>query len=272
MADSSLSIVGCGWLGLPLGRAMREKGWKIHGTTTDKTKFLQLQEAGIVPFLLKLPDPEFMDFEMLLTDYLVINMPPGRKNPNVLEDYPNAVKQLLHVASQIKSIEKIVFISSTSVYGNISESVNENVYPRPDTPSGKAVLAAEQLVMKSKTPFVILRFGGLAGPERHPGRFLSGRELSVSGDDPINYLHLEDAIGVIAYMLEHNVTNEIFNVVAPVHPSKKEFYEKMAITIGLSPPTFAKSDGQSGKEVSVNYLLSKSKFTFKYPDPMEFEF
>ncbi len=272
MRSSTLCVVGCGWLGLPLSRLMLKKGWKIHGTTTNKTKIQQLQDVGIMPFLLKFPDPEFMDFEMLSTDYLVINIPPGRKNPNVREDYPNSIVQLLRIAKQVKSIKKIVFVSSTSVYGNTEVFVDEKVAPQPQTSSGKAILETEKAIMESKIPHVILRFGGLAGPERHPGRFLAGRELSSSGAHPVNYLHLNDAIGVITYMLENTVENEIFNVVAPVHPTKTDFYTKMADSISLAPPIFSEKDNTFGKEVSSGYLLSKTKFEFKYPDPMQFDF
>ena len=49
-----ISILGCGWLGLPLGKYLLQKGHLIKGSTTDKDKMETLKASGIQPFLLVL--------------------------------------------------------------------------------------------------------------------------------------------------------------------------------------------------------------------------
>ena len=49
-----ISILGCGWLGLPLGKYLVEKGHFVKGSTTSKSKIALLSEVGIEPFLLRL--------------------------------------------------------------------------------------------------------------------------------------------------------------------------------------------------------------------------
>jgi nucleoside-diphosphate-sugar epimerase len=93
----------------------------------------------------------------------------------------------------------------------------------------------------------------------------------TSGDQSINFLHLKDAIGVVRHMIDHKSENEVFNVVAPTHPTKKDFYIKMAISIGLTLPTFAAPSDSIKREVSVHKLLTETGYNFVYPDPMEFK-
>jgi len=266
----SIAVIGCGWLGIPFCRKMIERGWTVYGTTTNKAKFPVLKNFGIRPFLLNLPSKTELNSNLFKVDYLLINLPPGRRNPNILENYPLAISQILSSAKKMLTIKKIIFISSTSIYGISKDLIDEKTNPRPESDSGRAILAAENLIAKCDLPNVILRFGGLAGPQRHPGRFLAGRSGLTSGKQSINFLHLEDAIGVINYMIDNNIASEVFNVVAPGHPTKKEFYTKMASAIELTPPSFIDTPNQTRREISVNKLLNETEYSFEYPDPMNF--
>ena len=53
--------------------------------------------------------------------------------------------------------------------------------------------------------------------------------------------------------------------------SGKDFYTKMAISIGLPPPTFTETSDRIKREVSVHKLLAKTGYRFIYPNPMEFK-
>ena len=48
-----ISILGCGWLGLPLGKFLVEKGHVVKGSTTSEDKISLLASVGIEPFLIK---------------------------------------------------------------------------------------------------------------------------------------------------------------------------------------------------------------------------
>ncbi|WP_321539617.1 NAD(P)-binding domain-containing protein [Flavobacterium piscinae] len=45
-----ISILGCGWLGMPLAKHLLQKGYSIKGSTTTETKLELLQNEGITPF------------------------------------------------------------------------------------------------------------------------------------------------------------------------------------------------------------------------------
>ena len=71
-----ISILGCGWLGLPLAESLIKDGHEVKGSTRDPEKLGQIREQGINPFLLEL-SPElicenpFMNFLIPKFLYLI---------------------------------------------------------------------------------------------------------------------------------------------------------------------------------------------------------
>ena len=55
-----ISILGCGWLGLPLAKSLLEKGFSINGSTTSFEKISILDKAGITPFIVSLSAVEVL--------------------------------------------------------------------------------------------------------------------------------------------------------------------------------------------------------------------
>lgn len=222
-----------------------------------------MQEAGIQPYLLRLSpdfegDPQFLDSEVL-----ILNIPP--RNRDGLPDYHQ--RQLVAVREQAVNagISKVLFISSTAVYPNFNRVVTEE-YADPESLSrgGIPLLKMEQLF--TQTPdfkTTVLRFGGLYGPDRHPGRFLNGKSGLSGGSNPVNMIHLEDCLGVIEAILDQQVWGETFNACSPNHPSRKEFYEKAALEMGIDPPEFS-GEPAGFKKVSSDKLLKMLSYTFRH--------
>lgn len=51
-----ISILGCGWLGLPLAKQLIKKGFSVKGSTTSEEKISILKTEGIISFLISLSD------------------------------------------------------------------------------------------------------------------------------------------------------------------------------------------------------------------------
>lgn len=49
-----ISILGCGWLGLPLAKSLLEKGFSVKGSTTSIKKIALLEKFGIHPHIVTL--------------------------------------------------------------------------------------------------------------------------------------------------------------------------------------------------------------------------
>jgi nucleoside-diphosphate-sugar epimerase len=270
--NTSLAVIGCGWLGLPLAEMALSAGHIVKGSTTTRAKIDILKLAGIEPYLVDLRDGKIEDSSIFDVDYVILNIPPGRRNPRVMHDYPAAIDLIFRKLQSIQRVRKVIFISSTSVYGDDYDFIDENTTPLPSSDSGKALLSAEEIVRRAGISYAILRFGGLAGPDRHPGKFLAGKTSLPSGEQSVNFLHRDDAVGAILSVTNEKEKREVYNVVSPIHPTKKEFYAKMSEMIGLMPPVFTGSPGIYRREISVQKFIDETKYHFKYPDPMNFRF
>lgn len=270
-----ISILGCGWLGLPLADTLIRQNHKIKGSTTTESKVDELRSHSIEPYLLKLtpqvstPSTAEGFWE---TDVLVLNIPPGRKRDNVVDFH---IKQIQSVVSQLKdsSVRHLVFISSTSVYPSNPGLVRESdVIPgNAARLSGNALLKAEELLMNANGFLTtVLRFGGLYGGDRHPAKYMAGRKELRRASAPVNLIHRDDCIAIITQIIEENITGEIFNAVSDGHPTRKEYYTKAAKALGLEPPTFKDRNEQGDRNykiVSNAKLKEQLNYTFLHPFP-----
>lgn len=257
---NTIGIIGCGWLGLPLAKSLIQAGYNVHGSTTNKDKLDTLEKEGIKPFIVILGEEEitgsiiqFLD----QLDILIINVPPGIRGNNK-ENYVLKMTHL-HNAIEKSSVKKIVFVSSTSVYGAVEGEVTEDTLPMPVTESGKQLVEAENIFLNDKSlQTTILRFGGLIGPNRHPITMLSGKKGLSNGNEPVNLIHLNDCIHLIKTVLENNWWNQIFNGVYPDHPLKSDYYSHMADKNMLPRPQYLQHKSiKSGKIILSRNFLNK---------------
>lgn len=271
-SNKSISIIGCGWLGFALAKKLIGIGWQVKGTTTKVEKIAKMNAEGIESFLFNSPGCNSIDRSLFNSEAVLINIPPGRSKKSNLDHYEQSIDEILINLKSAKKVRKLIFVSSTSVYGSEEDIFYETSETHPESESGKTLLRAEKKIITSNISYIILRFGGLAGPGRHPGRFLSGKTELTTGCQSVNFLHLEDAIGVIQKLLERDIHNDIFNVAAPKHPLKKDFYTKMALLINLPPPVFDEDSRCKKREISIEKLLKTIGYRFVYPNPLNFKF
>jgi hypothetical protein len=134
---------------------------------------------------------------------------------------------------------RVIFISSTSVFGMSAGKVTEATPPSPETESARWLLAVETLLRERFAHrLTVIRPGGLMGGERHPAKHLSGKVDVSGGNEKINLIHREDLIGITT-SLPPGVP--LVHAVAPYHPRKDEYYVAWADQLGLARPTFKDS-------------------------------
>lgn len=233
--------MGCGWLGEPLATNLVGKGYRVKGSTTQSPKLESLKSKGIEAHQITLTESGFEgDIDTFLNelDVLIFNIPPGlRRNPN--SGYVRKIEHLLIALRKIET-QRLLFISSTSVYGRFQGRVNETIKPVPDNPSGVQILEAENQVWQDRISrsTLIIRMGGLLGPGRHPITSLSGRKGLKGGADPVNLIYRDEAINIIEMALERTGWEGYLNAVHPDHPKKMDFYIREAKQMGLPSPEF----------------------------------
>lgn len=266
-----VSIIGLGWLGEPLAKYLKSIGFQVKGSSTTEEKVERLKKEEIQSHQLKFnPHPEGKNFQHLFdTDILFVNIPPrSRTMPESF--HPEQVKFIKEMAEQAR-IPWIIFVSSTSVYPDKGQIAQESDALSGEESSNSAILKAERILSSSSNfDLTIIRFGGLLGVDRIPGKYFSGKE-NVIGDSPVNYIHQEDAVRLAAWVIQKGIKNEIINGVAPQHPKRKEVYEKNALELGFTPPVSYASAGNSWKEINGNKIID-SGFEFKFPNPLDFTY
>lgn len=261
-----VSVLGAGWLGWPLARHLKKAGFVLKTSTTTPEKLTLLQAESLNPCLLSVDegqvhasDPTFFD-----TDLIILNVPPSRRRPDVETWYPTQIQAIVEKARQ-QGVNKILFIGSTSIYGDVNTEVTEAAIPQPDTASARALLQAETLV-KTYYPekaSSILRMSGLIGGERKAGRFFAGKKDVPEGNAPINLVHLDDCIAVIEAIIKQEAWGKLYNVCADDHPRKADFYTAQAIQQGFEPPIFLPDATPRFKVVSNELLRRELNYTFK---------
>ncbi len=251
-----ISILGCGWSGLPLASQLVRQGYTVKGSTTRVAKLTELAFEGILPFVLttglKLEGQRIDDF--FHTDMLVVTVPPP-KMAGIPDFHLHAHRAIARMA-ELKEIKRVILFSSTSVYPDQGGLVTEDDAQRILSPhSGVAMLDIENCYTQTDGfETIILRFGGLTGPGRHPGRFVSGKELIKNSENAVNMTHLDDIIGACCFIIANQSISGAFNVCSPVNISRGEFYSKAIQSLGHHiPPLDGKSN--NGKVVSAEKLI-----------------
>ncbi|MCF4100322.1 SDR family NAD(P)-dependent oxidoreductase [Gillisia sp. M10.2A] len=264
-----ISILGCGWLGLPLAKKLVEEYHDVKGSTTTREKMKQLSSIKITPYLLKLYEEGIQgDISSFLSDaeILIVDIPPGlRSNPEA-----NFISKIGRLKTYIEKsgIKKVLFVSATSVYEDTADFpiYTEESAANSEAENGRQLRVTEELLKDGKGfDTTVIRFSGLLGPGRHPVNYLSGKTGISSPEAPVNLVHLEDCIGVIMKVLEKDIWGETFNVAYPDHPTKKVYYTAIAKEKNLALPDFDGQTASKGKYIESVKLKELLEFEFTTP-------
>jgi nucleoside-diphosphate-sugar epimerase len=264
-----IAIVGCGWLGLPLAQRLVDLGYQVSGSKQSASAAAALTEQGIEGVSLTLtPALSCADPQRLFgrRDLIIINIPPGRR----LHSPEHHKAQLAYLLGAVAThqIPKILFISSTSVYAADQGWVSEATPALATQGSGATLKQIEATIMTDpRWQASVLRFAGLVGAERHPGRFLAGKQVQ-GAQSPVNIIHRDDCIGLIVALIERNIWQETFNACADEHPSKSEFYTQAAQLLKMEIPQFL-GDSGSSKLIDNRAIKETLNYSFRHPDPID---
>jgi nucleoside-diphosphate-sugar epimerase len=246
----SIGILGCGWLGLPLGKRLVEIGYTVRGTVRKEEKLPELQSSGITAFHINLlSDRLYGDVQGFLEklDVLIINVPPGtRKNP----DYDFAASiQLFMTFVEVYKIPNVFFVSSTSVFEDAIDipTYDESDEPNATSNTANQLIRAEKWVQEKSIYSTIIRPGGLMGGDRHPVHFLAGREDIKNPYAPVNMVRRNYLIDLFERLISQDQPREVVHAISEKQVSRKQFYEEAAQDFGLEAPHFKADQESIGK-------------------------
>jgi nucleoside-diphosphate-sugar epimerase len=260
-----ISILGAGWLGSPLALHLKEQGHTLKVSTTTVDKIGTFRQQGIDAVLFRTGEPadtQALTHLLQDTDILMITVPPGRSQADAGVHYATQIQALIPFIEQA-GIPELIFTSSTTVYMSLRGTVYEDTPILPVSDMDRQIFDIEQALLHHPSfKATILRLGALIGGERHPVRYIVQRPVVTEANNPVNMIHRDDIIRFVNSMLAQPLPNEVFNVVAPIYSSRRDFYTQEAQQLGLSPlPLFTDNPEAdmrrvNGEKIAQHYGLA----------------
>ncbi len=273
-------IIGCGYVGVPLGAKLARAGHEVHGLRRSSAAVPELSAAGITPIVADITRPETLDRRPAAYDWVVLcaaSAGGGAADYRrvYLEGSQNVLEWLAPSAPR-----KLVYTSSTSVYGQTDGSLVDETSPaEPATETAQVLLQTEALWVEAarqgELPAVVLRLAGIYGPSRGYWlkQYLKG-EASIEGRGErfLNMIHRDDVVGAVESALQAAQPGEIFNVVDNEPVRLLDYFQWLSQRLGGPlPPFIPEGSGAARKRGATNKRVSNAKLThqldchLKYP-------
>jgi nucleoside-diphosphate-sugar epimerase len=273
-------IVGCGYVGLPLGAELVKQGHEVFGLRRSPGAKADLISAGIKPLIGDITKPEQLTQLPASYDWVVNCVSAsGGGAEEYREVYLQGTRNLIEWLGAAPP-KKFVYTSSTSVYGqNDGSLIKENSPTEPAVETGKVLVETERVLIEAaregKFPAVILRLAGIYGPDRGYWfkQYLKNEaRIEGSGARILNMIHRDDVAGVIIAALKSGRPGEVYNAVDDEPVSQLHFFQWLSGPLGKELPPSAPEDaeavrkrGVTNKKVSNRRLKMELGYQFKYP-------
>lgn len=204
MSAPTVLIAGCGDVGGRLATQLLAAGWEVHGLRRDVSRL----PAGVIGVAGDLFDKECPGtWPIGAVDYLVYcAAATDHDEAGYRAAYVQGLEHVLEWLNDYGQVpNRLLFVSSSSVYGQQEgEWVDESSPAVAAGYSGRVMLEAEQLALKSGIPASVVRLTGIYGPGREWLLTQVRRGYRVTIDPPLyaNRIHADDAAGLMACLLE----------------------------------------------------------------------
>ncbi|GHB70188.1 NAD(P)-dependent oxidoreductase [Psychrosphaera saromensis] len=272
MIGRKISVLGGGWLGYPLAQELVQLGASVNLSTrsqqrkhsfdinTDMDTNTQIKAKALSAFLVDIENLSSDVTDFLNAEVLVVNI----TNKNI-----PAFAALIEKIEQ-SPIKHVMFISSTSVYPDNNGVISES----DKLESAEHPLSKIEWLFKQSNSFdtTVIRFSGLIGYERHPGRFFRNGKTIKNAQAKVNLIHRDDCLNIICQIINEDIWSEDFNVCSDTHPNKQEFYTHAAKSLGVEPAQCETNSTPAFKVIDNAKVKARLNYQFVYPDVMAIDF
>ena len=178
----------------------------------------------------------------------------------------------LKKACVFNGVKKIIYASSSFVYGDIETPINENDPTNPKDLLGVTKLAGEKILQAShpdKINYTILRLFNVYGPGQYPDdlytsvlstwikKALAGEPLVIhdDGTQALDFIYVDDVSNAFIFAMDQRAENQIFNVGSGCTISMNE----LAKLVNDLTKNKAKSIYNSGHPMFLKYVRADIK-------------
>jgi nucleoside-diphosphate-sugar epimerase len=244
---NKILVMGCGHLFRFLQPRLKENHYEIIGAsrsfslppdhaipfTGDRQQLALLPSSGIQAVLWNFPPfPELLELLKTSNHYFAPSLP-------------------------------WIFVSSTSVYGDNNDSSQRD--EQSPLSENSRLWPVENFLQTLQRPVCVLRPGGLVDSLRHPGNFFRARREVSSALTPVNLVHTEDLARFILHALKFQLWPNVYNVVAPFHPTRQEFYTQALAKLGHPAVSWSIIDSAPNRIIESTKSLA-SGFHYNHVD------
>lgn len=244
-------IIGYGWLGKPLVDSLLKEGNEVWATTTLEEKGSEMLKNGINPFVLtsEFGQITWQNKHIHDFDVVILLWPP----------FDQVLPSMKTVFANLR-FKTLVFTSSTGVYFSSNAPITED---SPIDVTHKAAMMELFIQDHIDSKVVILRLAGHIGPGRHPLNFMLRSQKPLSnGDTVVNLVQQTDMIQAIKLATTIDFPSGIYNVCAPEHPTRAEYYGGLAKKWLNQDLQIA--SGNIGKLIDGTKITRESSFEYSH--------
>ena len=264
-------IAGCGYVGNALARTLLAEGHEVFGIRRDPSKLLK----GVKAVRGDLADPRSLGPAPQRVEYVVFAVGADESTEQAYRRaYLDGLAGLLEwLANEGQRPKRIVMTSSTSVYGQRrGEPIDEDSPTHPTQFRGETLLASERLLASSGMSTVVVRLGGIYGPEREGliDRALAGELRIRPVEHFTNRIHRDDAAGLVRHLLFHPSPAPLYLGVDSESAEEAKLHAFVAKELGLPEPPLEEKE-EAGRRQGVgskrcsNRRARESGYKFRYP-------
>ena len=237
-------IIGCGFLGEAAAELFSARGKRVLGLVRGAESAAALAGRPFEAATCDVTDPasvEALSPRLLNVPLAIYAVSSGRGGA---ETYAAVYRDGLHRVLECWNPGRLVFVGSTSVYGQTDGSwVTEESPALPDRETGCILLEAERIALAAGGG--VARLSGIYGPGRSVllKKFLSGDAvLEEGGHRWINQIHRDDAAAALVRLGDPAVPAGVYNVTDDTPCTQREIYGWMADFLGKPLPPEGPAD------------------------------
>jgi nucleoside-diphosphate-sugar epimerase len=273
-------ILGMGNVGKALAAKLRTDGHTVVGTTTTPAKVDDLKQHAQEVFVLKGTDTEAVAKAAEGCDLVVCTVAPNVRTARTPEEREASYRDTLvgTTSSAAKACDRVLFLSSFSVYGDGGEGTApiDELTPtsNKDEPSSKYYQEAEQQVLGTaggcvlRLPDIYGAPGDLSFEKRcELAHEIMGGKIPFGPDAPLYGLHFEDAVAASLHVIEKELKG-IYNVCddTELPLTNKEVFDSLCKKLSLEPLVFLNHIKGPVRKISAKKLADSGfRTSHKHP-------
>lgn len=263
-------IAGLGYVGQALARALVAQGDEVLGVRRNPGEVI----PGVTQCALDLCDAHALQGLPGSVDAVVYCCAPTERSDEAYHRaYGVGLAHVLACAAVRHSARRVIFTSSTAVYAEASGDWVDESSPLNGTAfTSKRLIEAEALVKAQAKLGVILRLGGIYGPDRM-GFLQSVRRGEITVRDTparfTNRIHRSDCVGAILHLLRLETPESVYLGVddEPADQNAVVAWLRQELKLGAAtagePAAIVRRE--VGNKRCSNRRLRASGYVFRYP-------